>query len=259
MSGPSKHPLGGALTLLSSLVVAVVAGRAQAYPDGIFDHARIGCTPCHGGLLDNTTTQLVIDGLPDGRLGRPAGYTPGMTYTITVWVLGVPLPTGGLVALNLRGFNLEATAGTLAAIDETAQAANYTECQLRNQSYASCDPATTCGVQGPDLCRDAGECYDRRCTTPGTGACRLCRDTIVYVQATHTNSGGPAANSPAAEFADGNNLLMWQLRWTAPGRASGDVQFYLAGNVVNGNGGNDVGDVWSALKTPVVVHPAPPS
>jgi hypothetical protein len=247
-------------TCLAALLALLgfAAGRAEALSEGIYDQARTGCT-CHGigNPLVNTTTQLKIDGLPSG------GYVPGTPYTLTVWVLGaaIPLPGQGLAAENFRGFNLEVTAGPLDPVDRSVQTDIRSECILMQRAKA-CDPATNCGVtiESPDIsCTSVGECYFRYCSTPGTSGCRAC-STLLFAQATHTNLGGfgPAAGTPAEDFTDGNNVLMWQVRWTAPDPGVGDVRFYLAGNVVNGNGSQDLGDVWSVLPSPIVVAQATP-
>lgn len=227
----------------AAVLLGFTASRVEAVSSGIFDYARPGCT-CHG--MDNpfvkTTTQLKIDGLPD------EGYVSGKKYTLTIWVLGAAIPLPLLVGLNLRGFNLEVTAGSLAPVDGSAQVAS--ECQLM-QTLTACNPATTCGVkiENPDTpCSNSLDCFQRHCSTPGTSACRLC-SMVVSPQATHTSSNGFGPES----FTDGNSVLMWQVQWTAPDPGVGDVDFYLAGNVVNGNREADTGDTWSVLAWPMVV------
>jgi hypothetical protein len=235
-----------------ALVLVVSAGKAGAHSSGIYDQARAGCT-CHGGLLDNQVTQLQVDGLPSG------GYVSGTPYTLTIWVLGAPIPLPVFAGENLRGFNLEATAGSLAPLDSSVQLAS--ECLLLAQVTA-CNPASSCGVRTEDpdtTCTNGFDCYTRYCSTPGTSGCRPC-STLVFPQATHTslNGFGPAAGTAAELVTDGNSVLVWRLQWTAPAAGVGDVSLYLAGNVVNGNGAADRGDVWSALPSPIVVHQAAP-
>lgn len=237
--------------LLAPLVGAWLAalGSAQGYASsaGIFDYAQTGCT-CHGGALpSNTTTQLVIDGLP-------SAYAPGQSYDLTVWVLGaaIPLPGPGHPATyqNLHGFNLQVSAGILAARpgDGTVKTLAKTECQLVEQSRG-CDPATTCGVAGDAYCRTPADCFYRYCSPPGANGCRLCSTALVDVQATHTKS----TEALPGAYTDGNSVANWVLVWTAPNPGVGAVTFYLAGNAVNGNQFNDPGDLWSVL------DPADPS
>jgi hypothetical protein len=109
------------------------------------------------------------------------------------------------------GFNLAATEGSFA---ETAQVRvrNKTQCQ--------------------EL-RDLDQCL------PGSpfDPCLFCDDET-RANATHTLVGplGPAAGR-----------YVWQVDWRAPPPTTGDVTFYLAGNVVNGLLANDPGDVWSVM------------
>ena len=95
-------------------VVAVglaLAPFASGYSTGITGVARPsqGCT-CHGfaGVTPNTTTDVSVVGLPDA-------YVPGTTYHLQAWVRGVALP-----APRFAGFDLEATAGALQALDASA-------------------------------------------------------------------------------------------------------------------------------------------
>jgi hypothetical protein len=200
----------------------------------------------------NTTTQLRIDGLPEQ-------YTPGQAYELTVWVLGVALP-GPPLGSALRGFNLEATAGKLERHpdDTTLQTRNSTECDFR-RAAGGCGTGNRppCGVDGTNFCRTVDECYDRRCTTPGTGTCRLCSDTLVNAQATHTAIDDEVGDPAGAYAGDGNSVLYWMLTWTAPARGAGPAAFYLAGNVVNGSGNQDGGDAWSVLNPGITVPEAP--
>src|SRR2546430_9016502 len=95
-------------------VVAVglaLAPFASGYSTGITGVARPsqGCT-CHGfaGVTPNTTTDVSVVGLPDA-------YVPGTTYHLQAWVRGIALP-----APRFAGFDLEATAGALHALDASA-------------------------------------------------------------------------------------------------------------------------------------------
>jgi hypothetical protein len=244
----------GAVTRVAVVTLALlslVRGEAAATASGIFDRARPGPAQgcgCHGlPQTSNVITQLVIDGLP-------ASYVPGTAYDLTVWVLGVPIPSIPLGSA-LRGFNLDVTAGKLDAVDPTVQTVVQTECQIR-KSMGACTLGTTCGVNGPELCSSNDECFTRKCTTIG-GTCRLCSAVNVNIQATHTSEGGAAPAPVNSYFGDGNSVLNWPIKWTAPNPGAGPVTFYLAGNVVNSSGGPDLGDVWSVLNPGLVVPQAP--
>src|SRR5207253_665366 len=87
------------------------APLVSAYSTGITGVARPaqGCT-CHGmaGTTSNKTTEVSVVGLPDA-------YVPSTTYHLQAWVRGIALP-----APRFAGFDLEATAGTLHALDSSA-------------------------------------------------------------------------------------------------------------------------------------------
>src|SRR6266436_3234376 len=101
----------------TSLVLGFAAAHltlapfVSAYSTGITGVARPaqGCT-CHGiaGVTPNTTTDVSVVGLPDA-------YVPGTTYHLQAWVRGIALP-----APRFAGFDLEATAGALHALDASA-------------------------------------------------------------------------------------------------------------------------------------------
>lgn len=90
---------------------------AEGFSTGNAAAARTGCGPqagCHG--VPGTPTPFVfaiLDGVPET-------YTPGEAYELTAHADGGPpvLPA----AQNQGGFALEVTAGTLAVVDENAQA-----------------------------------------------------------------------------------------------------------------------------------------
>src|SRR5947199_346673 len=88
-----------------------LAPLVSAYSTGITGVARPaqGCT-CHGiaGTTPNTTTDVSVVGLPDA-------YVAGTTYRLQAWVRGIALP-----APRFAGFDLEATAGALHALDASA-------------------------------------------------------------------------------------------------------------------------------------------
>src|SRR5437870_12333995 len=89
----------------------VLAPLVSAYSTGITGVARPaqGCS-CHGiaGTTSNTTTEVSVVGLPDA-------YVPRATYHLQTWVRGIALP-----APRFAGFDLEATAGALQALDASA-------------------------------------------------------------------------------------------------------------------------------------------
>lgn len=194
----TKRWIGGMSILV--LVLGFSAERATANSTGIFGYARpsVGCN-CHGGLIpENTTTQLVLQGLPSD------GYVPGESYDLTVWVLGVAVPLGPTLLDRRAGFNLEVTAGSLEAADDRVRI------RPANQYFPTW-------------------------------------------QATHSSTGGI---DPVADYTDGNSIVVWSLTWIAPDPGAGEVSFFLAGNVVNADGRNDPGDLWSVLESPMVVPQA---
>src|SRR5437879_11379319 len=101
----------------TSLVLGFAAAHltlapfVSAYSTGITGVARPaqGCM-CHGiaGVTPNTATDVSVVGLPDA-------YVPGTTYHLQAWVRGIALP-----APRFAGFDLEATAGALHALDASS-------------------------------------------------------------------------------------------------------------------------------------------
>jgi hypothetical protein len=193
---------------------------------------------CHGNVVENSTTQVFINGLP-------ASYVAGQSYDITVWVIGAPIYTFvdngcrafGLLPVdgfnNLAGFNIELGAGTkqnplptgtLTPSDSATQVMAETQCDQFNRF-------TGCGYGIPQAV----------CAAPP--ACDATK--VVGYQATHAPAPG------------GTQQLSWNLHWTAPAPAVGDVTFYLAGNVVNGNCRPDIGDRWTVGAGTKVPQAAP--
>ena len=236
------------MALALAVAGAVSASPAAAHMGGMWDCARadtycwagghnnFGCggASCHGNVVENSTTQLMIQGLP-------ASYAPGQDYDITVWVVGAPIYTfvdNGCRALglvpgfnNLAGFNLELGAGTQFAPlptgtlttvegDTTTQVRPETQCDEINRF-------TGCGYEPTAACAAPPDCDDT---------------TVIGYQATHALGG--------------TMQLSWKLRWTAPDPGVGDVKFFLAGNVVNGNCRPDIGDRWTVAGG-TTVHQAP--
>jgi hypothetical protein len=182
-------------------------------------------------------------------LGLPNGYVPLRSYDIQVIVLGVAAPIP-----QAAGFNLFPSAGDLQATDETARVERKTECTAMSR-LTGCTPGSSlndCTIVNDPGCPapewDASNPACDRCPLPPDepppSGCRPCDSTTVLdVQATHS--------SPSP--------FTWQLRWIAPPTGTGPVTFYLAGNVVNGIGGADLGDFWSTLGSdplqPVITVP----
>jgi cytochrome c oxidase subunit 1 len=97
--------LGGALLL---------APEIESYPTGIGNVKDQGCY-CHG----STPSSAVVPSLE----GLPSEYNSSETYTLNISFTGGP--SGSLENPNaLGGFNLHASAGTLAAVDEFTRTNN---------------------------------------------------------------------------------------------------------------------------------------
>ena len=64
-------------------------------------------------------------------------------------------------------------------------------------------------------------------------------------QGVFSNPGQNARLSSGEVTHSNSNSRSWSVDWTAPTTGSGDVVFYLAVNLVNGNGGTS-GDSWGA-------------
>lgn len=237
--------LGAAAALA---VVVGVASRAAAYPDGRFQSATTesgGCG-CHSSAVSNPTPAVDLLVLIDGRpISGFGGYVPGRSYAVSVWVLGPKLAFGG--------FNLQVSAGTLVAVDTTAQTRMLTECELlQANTFPACKPGVAgseCGVVTSPSCPvyDPNNFDCRPCTTIST-TCRACDAVkIVDIEATHTLP-------PLA--IDAKPVPSWDLTWTAPSPGVGDVRFWMAGNSVvpDKNTGDDM---WNFLgPNPTVVHQA---
>jgi hypothetical protein len=232
------------MTLAVAMLLAA-ASPVHAYSGGIFDQARVGCN-CHGGLAPSPTQVTLTECAADGSCSAEAfapegGYVPGKTYLLRVWVIGAALPFPISTYTNLAGFNLEATGGSLTSQD-LAQIMNFTECSTMEREFG-CTPGSASNdckvVKDPDCSAfdvENPEC--KKCgRTMDPSLCRPCDSRVVLsTQATHK--------------AEGNKQLWWDLSWTAPVAGTGPVTFYLAGNAVNGNGGQDPGDM-PGLMTPI--------
>ncbi|MGH7820302.1 MAG: hypothetical protein ACREQ9_11045 [Candidatus Binatia bacterium] len=244
---------------IAILGAAVLPGLAAAYSGGVDSlvaspedptRAREGCDigGCHGsGTSPSPTTRIVILGLPaacslvtpDGCApGAATGYVSGQVYPIQLMVLGATVQIGASPGVPYAGFDLEVTAGTLSSPDGSALVLNRTECSWVSRQ-TGCFPASSCKVLVDPAC--PAPTFDainnpscKRCPG-GTAACRPCDNLVVVgpIEATHAvflKRGGP-----------------WNLAWTAPSEGSGDVDFLVAGNMTNGNGLPDAGDIWNLL------------
>jgi hypothetical protein len=224
----------GAVALLAAAIVLGGRPDAGANSTGIIYQAEEGCT-CHGIVGDVPTTRVFIVGLPDGSNPTvPAGYVPGEAYDIQVVTLGV---AGGAPA---AGYNLEPTAGDLATPDTDSRIVRDDECQKMSRDtgctrgLAANDCTIVVNANCPAGAWDLTNPDCDKCPRNSTETCRPCDASIILsVQATHSHPKAPP--------------FIWNLRWTAPPAGSGPVTFFLAANVVNGNGSNDATDLWSRL------------
>src|SRR6266481_7552237 len=125
----------------TSLVLGFAAAHLTLAPFVSADSAGItgvarpaqGCT-CHGiaGVTPNTTTDVSVVGLPDA-------YVPRATYHLQTWVRGIALP-----APRFAGFDLEATAGTLQALDSSAWVSGFD----RQTTHSAPKPVGFVGTTG---------------------------------------------------------------------------------------------------------------
>ncbi len=97
--------------ILAAFVILSLVGlsltQVSARPTGI-SNVQFGCT-CHSGSATEGVV-ITLDGVPDN-------YAAGETMTLTITITGGP-DAGGE---NHGGFNLDASAGTLAPFDNTSQ------------------------------------------------------------------------------------------------------------------------------------------
>ncbi|MDP6857205.1 MAG: hypothetical protein QGH13_06715, partial [Candidatus Thalassarchaeaceae archaeon] len=91
-----------------------LAPEADSLPSGINGMSEKGCI-CHGAVPDSGVTPS-ITGLPDT-------FTAGTTYTLNVSFTGGPSGTS-VDGMNLGGFNLAVSSGTLSAVDEWVKIEN---------------------------------------------------------------------------------------------------------------------------------------
>ncbi|MED5159080.1 MAG: choice-of-anchor V domain-containing protein, partial [Candidatus Thermoplasmatota archaeon] len=98
------------LALISLLAIAmIVVPAVTSLPSGISGVKDTGCN-CHGTEASPSVTASIS--------GLPEAYNASETYTVTVSFTGGPSVDGNA---NLGGFNLWASAGTLANVDSSAQ------------------------------------------------------------------------------------------------------------------------------------------
>ena len=97
--------------ILAAFVILSLVGlsltQVSARPTGI-SNVQFGCT-CHSGSATEGVV-VTLDGVPDN-------YNAGETLTLTITITGGPEAGGE----NHGGFNLDASAGTLAPFDNTSQ------------------------------------------------------------------------------------------------------------------------------------------
>lgn len=105
MKNLNKSAIIAILGLL--LLVGSSITQVSARPTGI-SNVQFGCT-CHSGSATEGVV-ITLDGVPDN-------YTAGETMTLTITITGGPEAGGE----NHGGFNLDASAGTLAPFDNTSQ------------------------------------------------------------------------------------------------------------------------------------------
>ncbi len=110
MLNSMKNPR--ALAILAILLLAVaVAPSAQSYPFGVSGVQNDGCS-CHG----QSPSEEVVPSLE----GLPEELEAGATYTLNITFTGGPSGTDpGAAALG--GFHLWASAGSLAAVDDSVK------------------------------------------------------------------------------------------------------------------------------------------
>ena len=98
------------IVLISLLAIAmIVVPAVTSLPSGISGVKDTGCN-CHGTEASPSVTASIS--------GLPEAYNASETYTVTVSFTGGPSVDGNV---NLGGFNLWASAGTLASVDSSAQ------------------------------------------------------------------------------------------------------------------------------------------
>ena len=234
------------LPLVFALAGAVaLPQRASATSDGIFDVSKAEGCSCHGQgphtlPASPTVVKMLVDDQPAELF---AGYEPGATYELTVWVVGPIVP--------FAGFNLIASAGSLEPVDASVRTIVHNECEkMARTTY----PPNKCNVQNGapsnDKCTivDDPDCpvwdtSNPACKTCDGSVCRECDATrIVDVQATHTGESA----LPVALPVGPSPLPFFTMTWTAPADGTAEVTFHLAGNSVDGAGGNSMEtDVWN--------------
>ena len=106
----SKSSTSRRLVLLAMLAIAmVVVPAVTSLPAGISGVKDTGCN-CHGTEASSAVTASIS--------GLPETYNASQTYTVTVSFSGGPSVDGNV---NLGGFNLWASDGAFATIDDSTQ------------------------------------------------------------------------------------------------------------------------------------------
>jgi hypothetical protein len=89
------------VTLIIMLLTCIIFIDVSARSNGMTGVSSSGCT-CHGGSPSGDVAVSLS--------GYPTEYDPNTEYTLTITITGGPSPSGS----NQGGFNLDASAGTLA-------------------------------------------------------------------------------------------------------------------------------------------------
>lgn len=128
---------GGRAKAVAAVVCVAVACVLAVAPNGFSfstgassdtvqdpNFAQFGCAACHGPAnafrpLDNSAVRFAVQDADGGHLNGP--YAPEGTYTISIHLDEQVAPDGGTVG-NHAGFNLRASAGSLAGVDGQSQA-----------------------------------------------------------------------------------------------------------------------------------------
>lgn len=97
-------------SFISLLILLLLAPATIALPTGISGSSVDSGCMCHGGAVADESVQVELNGLPEI-------WEPGFSYDLTLVITSDVQSEGAAIA----GFNLRATAGELAAIDESTQ------------------------------------------------------------------------------------------------------------------------------------------
>ncbi|HJM87021.1 MAG TPA: cbb3-type cytochrome c oxidase subunit I [Candidatus Thalassarchaeaceae archaeon] len=101
-----RGKISGLIIIL--LIAVLMAPSLMAEEEGISGVAVSNGCVCHGAASDDVTVALT---------GMPEKFEADTTYNLTVTVTGGPAATG----INIGGFNLQSTTGTLVAVNNFTQ------------------------------------------------------------------------------------------------------------------------------------------